>query len=265
MRLAFRTRLTIASTLTTLFVVNAFALEAAPTSRASIAPEAISGSTQVATALVAPTPIPIDALTVDDPPGVSIRTSVGTPYEASVTASALPRASAASRSRRLVVEDQDISETIDIDVEKGEIRAFGMTFRPQIDSVSKTPVGLTLSSGAASVDMTEETDLDQLTPRQRVAASRLNKIWASTQVHARVQKAYDILKRAQAERRVGGRVQAESFGCLWDIVTLCMDWLFVVIACGPGIILPIGCFLAIAWAAADTMVVVRNMPEDCGL
>lgn len=265
MRLAFRTRLTIASTLTTLFVVDAFALEAVPTSRASVASEAISRSTQVATAPVPTTQIAIDTLPVDDPPGVSFRTAIGTPYEAAITVSALPHASAASRSRRLVVEDQDISETLDIDVEKGEIRAFGMTFHPQLDAVSKTPIGLTLSSGAASVDVTEQTDLDQLTPRQRVAASRLNKIWASSQVNVRVQKAYDILKRAQAERHVGGRVQAESFGCLWDIVTLCMDWLFVVIACGPGIILPIGCFLAIAWAAADTMVVVRSMPEDCGL
>jgi hypothetical protein len=265
MRLAFRTRLTIASTLTTLFVLNAFALEAVPTSRASVASEAISRSTQVATAPVPTTQIAIDTLPVEDPPGVSFRTAIGTPYEATVTVSALPRASAASRSRRLVVEDQDIAETIDIDAEKGEIRAFGMTFRPQLDAISKTPIGLTLSSGAASVDLTEETDLDQLTVRQRVAASRLNKIWASTQVRDRAQKTYDVLKRAQAERHVGGRVQAQDFACLWDVITLFMDWLFVVIACGPGIILPIGCFLAIAWATADTMVVVSNMPRDCGL
>src|SRR5947209_5864736 len=103
----FHVRTTVASILTTLFVVNAFALEAVPSS--SVSPASAAG-TESRTYARSPSQPPIDSLpAVDEPLGVSIKSAVGTPDEAIVTVSRMAAASEPG-SKRIRLEDGQISE-----------------------------------------------------------------------------------------------------------------------------------------------------------
>jgi len=256
----FRVRTAAASILTTLFVVNAFAVEAVASSAVSPTP-ARSGESR--TQARSPSQIPADSLpAVDEPQGVSIKSSVGTPDEAMVTVSRVPGASE-SHSKRIRLEDGQIAEVIDIDVKHDEIRAFGLSFHVTRDPAG-TPLTLTLSANGDSLDLTTDSDLDSLSPRQRVAAARTNKFCAATNVYARALRVQQILQRTLLEARAGKGVRALDFwGCAFDILRIIVDWIGVVISCGL-VVVPWICGMAIVWAVADTIMSVKAMPGDCG-
>jgi len=252
-----------ASILTTVFVVNAFALEAAPGSNAS----AVASAPQAITA--APQRLDIPSA-VDGTSAVSVMSAVGTSAEATVILSTLPTANNTT-SRRIHIEDAEISEAIEIDVARYEIRAFGLTFHVTKDAADGH-VSLTLSANGESLDLMADMDPERMTPRQRVEAGRVNKFCATTNVVARVQRVRQVLQQAIAEGRAravaegakkGIRAQYDLSNCIWDILSLIVDWASVVLACGPAIIVPIICIATIAWATYETINICRNMPNDC--
>lgn len=261
----FRLRSAIASWLTTVFVVNAFALEATPRSNASD----VTGAPQAATAA----PQKLDSPSV--PAGtseVSVVSAVGTSNEATVTLSTLPAANNMT-SRRVHIEDAEISETVEIDVERDEIRAFGLTFHVTKDAAGG-PVTLTLSANADSIDLTADSDPEAMAPRQRIAAERVRKFYGMANVAARAQRVQQVLQQTIAEGRHPHtaaregrkeiRAQYDLSNCIWDILALIVDWASVVLACGPAIIVPVICVGTIAWATYETVMICRNMPNDCG-
>ncbi len=260
MKKSFRIRTTVASILTSLVVANAFALEAAN-------PGALNGAVRRDSAI----PSFVPPLTYSDPlavsgdsPGVSITSAAGTPDEAIVTVSREPGAPEVF-SKRIRIEDAQTSEVIDVDVTRDEIRAFGLAFHVARDTAG-TPVALSLSANGAAINLTNDSDPDSMTPRERVALARMNKVYSATNVSARAERVRQILQRTISEARAKKGVQAQFdlSNCIWDVISLMMDWLGVVLACGtPVIVVPILCGMAIAWATYDTIMVCRAMPNDC--
>jgi hypothetical protein len=257
-----RARSTIASILTTVFVANTFALEAAPAVSHTATPV-----TQLATS-VSPPPIDTPSEPVETSV-VSLSSAVGTPSEANVTVSSVSSGDS-TRSKRIRIEDSEISELIEIDTTQNEIRAFGLTFHATRDGEGG-PVALTISANGDSINSTGDSDFESMNPRQKAAAVRLNKFYAKTNVVARAQVAREILRQTIAEGRRGYVAQAKAgvhaqfdlANCIWDFLTLIFDWLSVVLACGPAIIIPALCLATIAWATYETAMVCRNAPVDC--
>jgi hypothetical protein len=169
----------------------------------------------------------------------------------------------ATGSRRIRIEDQEMAETIDIDTARNEIRAFGLTFRATRDGAGAPT--LQLSVNGESLDLSNDSDPASMTRHQRAAIARANKFYASTNVYSRAQSVRQILQRTLTEARLhtGVRAQFDLANCIWDMLTVVVDWVGVVLACGPAIIVPFICFGTIAWATYDTVMACRAMATDC--
>jgi hypothetical protein len=175
-------------------------------------------------------------------------------------------------SRRIHIEDAEISEVIEINAARDEIRAFGLIFHATSDAPDG-PVSLRLSGNGETLDLTAGADVGTMTAHQRVASGRLTKFCATTNVVARIQRVRQVLQQTIAEGRArealeggakkGIHAQFDLSNCIWDILALIVDWASVVLACGPAIIVPIICVGTIAWATYETVIICRNMPNDC--
>ena len=153
---------------------------------------------------------------------------------------------------RVAVDDDVVSEKIDIDSSRSEIRAFGLTFHIDRDASGTPQLTISGNGDAASVN-----------GQDHAAQARLNRFFHATNGPARAQHVLEVL------RSVGNRVSAASvgaqdaFGCIMDLVALTADWVGVVIACGAPVVNLFACGFAIIWAVADTINIASNIGNDC--
>ena len=163
---------------------------------------------------------------------------------------------------RIESETDQSADTVEIDYAAGEIRGFGLTFRPEYDG-SGAPVGLTVGNGSESVTV-HPGQVEALSAADRSARARLNKNFNAANGPQRIREFERLLRAVQQQESQHGRLRTNGgFGCIMDLVSIVLDWVAVVSACGAPVVDLIVCIPTIIWATADTIRNAAAAGDDC--
>jgi hypothetical protein len=163
---------------------------------------------------------------------------------------------------RIESETDQSADAVEIDYAAGEIRGFGLTFRPEYDG-SGAPVGLTVGNGSESVTV-HPGQVEALSAADRSARARLNKNFNAANGPQRIREFERLLRAVQQQQSQHGRLRTnDMIGCIMNLVSIAVDWVSVIIACGAPVVDLLVCIPTIIWATADTIRSAAGIGNDC--